>query len=174
MSDEKDVTLWGITSELRAIEQALINNGGEIDEEKEQLMERLNQVLSTKVDGVVNFVRSQEDFVESIDKRIEELKKLKTKILNGMKRFDSYVLNCMDSQGVVKLEGQFDQIMIRKPAQVLEIVNEDDIPLEFLSVETKEIRKIDTAKIKELLKKGETVPGATLVFGKRSPTYKSK
>lgn len=168
----KELTLYSITSELKQIEIMLQESGGEITEDLEEALNYISDNLTTKTDNMVGFVRSQEDFVGLIDSRIDELKDLKTKTQKGLQKLNDYILGCMDNLGEVKIEGQFNSMSIRKPTQVVDIYDEDELPLEYLKKKVVETMTIDKVQIKKDIKSGKEIPGAKLVSGNRKVTFK--
>lgn len=168
------VSLYGITETLKGLEKAIAEAGGEVTEETEAMLEQISVELSQKTDGVVGWVQSQEDFVEAIEKRIGELVDLKAKTKKSLENFNNYVLTCMDRMGVTKIEGDFSVVNIPKPRSVVEIIDENSLPLDYIKTETKKITKVDKKAIGDSLKKEIEVPGAKLSMGTRKPKFKVK
>ena len=72
----------------------------------------------------------------------------------------------MERTGKDKFVGTINAIKLRKSAKVVNILDEDKLPLEYMT--KKEVFSIDKKAIGEMLKAGEEVPGALLEDGKVS------
>lgn len=164
---------------LFAIEQQLkdlfeqFNNDEENADAKALKLASLSDALVTKTDQVAAFRDSLDAFVEYLDDKIKELKERKEQYENKITRFDEYVANCLAIQDKKELVGQLYKIQKRKPSQVVEIVDETKIPIEFISVPEPK-PSIMKAEIAKAIKAGEIVEGARLVDGKTSIQYKVK
>lgn len=163
-------SLYHISSNLINLHQELEKNCGELTEENESLLEQLSIELKTKTDGVIDYVKSQENFIEAIDKRLKELQELKRTSKNKLDNFNKYVVNCMDLLDEKKLQGSYGSISVRKPTVVVEIVNEDDIAPEYLNV--KKVVTINKTAIKKDLQAEKKVNGAKLTTGQRKASFK--
>lgn len=170
--DSREVTLYGITEELKAIEETVIDSGGEITPEAEEALKGLEVLLQEKTDGVVGFATSQVDFIEKIDKRIAELQALKTRTTNGLTRFNEYVINCMMRMEKKKIEGNMTSITLPKPRTVVEITDENALPVDMLNIKEVTTKKPNKTKIKEHLEAGNQITGARLSTSKQSIKYK--
>ena len=167
-----DKSLWHISTELKRIEQDIFDNDGEITEKQDEIMETLSRELSNKVDGVVHFIREQHYFLDKVESEIKRLREIKAKTENGLERFNGYVVGCMDQKEVTLIEGEFEKIAIRKPSQILEVIDQDEVPTEFIKV--KKTISVDKAEIKKRVKNGEDIPGVKLVDGSRKAVFKNK
>lgn len=136
-------------------------------------IEELERALTTKTDQVAHYRESMSNFVDLIDAKIEELKERRQTYENRLKRFDDYVLSCIEVTGKNEFKGELYSIKPRKPAQAVEIFDETLIPIEFVKIpEPKPM--IMKAEISKALKAGEIIGGARLVDGKKSLIYKIK
>lgn len=167
-----DITLYNISQQFLDLEKTLLECGGEINDDKELILEEISGLLQSKVDGCVGFVKKQSDIIIAIEKRIEELQELKTSREKVIGKFSDYVLGCMDIMKKEKLEGEFSKISIRKPPKIVEIVNEDDLPIDCLNIQTVTTKKPDKKLIKDKIESGEEVPGAKISFGQRKVIFK--
>lgn len=167
-----EISLYQISQKFIDLENKLIESGGEIDEEKELILKEITELLQTKVDGCVGFVQRQNDVLSAIDGRIDYLNGIKAARKKALERFSGYVVSCMDHMKVVKLEGELSKITIRKPAKVVMITNEDDLPIDCLNIQTITTKKPDKKLIKQKLEAGEEIPGAKIIEGARNPIFK--
>lgn len=166
------MNLYQITTELKNTLDQIAENEGELSEDTESSLDVLSQELLRKTDGVCEWIKSQTDYLGLIRSRIDELKTLKENKERKIERFNQYVIDCLDRLGEVSIEGEFSKIQIRKPSTKVEIIDENEIPLEY--VKSKTTITIDKASIAKKLKAGEKVPGARLTLGERKPSYKEK
>ena len=79
-------------------------------------------------------------------------------------------MDCLVRMGKDKIVGEMGQISTRKPAKVIHIEDENLIPEDFASY----TRVIDRSKVKDALKNGEEISGASLIDGKKSIQFKMK
>ena len=171
MTTDVNQTLYGLTQELVELENSLMESGGEISVDQEAIMVRLGEALTAKTDNIVGFVKKQEDTIQAFANRIDELKTAQNKYLKGLDKFNEYVINCMKQRGVTEIKGQLTTIKMRKPTKIVEILNADNIPQEFIKTTTKTTTSVDKTKVKNALKNGEEISGAQLSDGKISVKF---
>ena len=102
-------------------------------------------------------VRNLESNIAAIDteiKRLQELKRLKQ---NNITRLKEYTKECMNIQGIKKLETSLGNISIRKTPASVKILDETKIPLEYLNV--KQVTSIDKKTLLDDLKDGLILEG---------------
>ena len=162
-----ELTLYGITEEILKLDEILEKDAGEITDEYLARLNEITPLLTKKVDGCVGNINREKDLIKAAKDRITALrdfiKAKETKIEN----FNIYVAFCLEKTGEKSFDGELHQIKLRKPSQVVEILNENKLPGECIIVET--ITKIDKKKVKELIKNGEMDTGvARLIDGKIS------
>lgn len=162
-------TLYNITAELSALEEALEESDG--SELNPEIMKLLVEQIQERTDGVVGFQNYLEDQVAAIDNRTKELADYKRSIVNKMGRLDHYVASCLKQLGTNKLEGKLSTIKRRAPVDVVTVINENEIPMEFLRTKVEP----EKTKIKAALKAGQEVPGAVLEKSQAiSMTYENR
>jgi hypothetical protein len=122
----------------------------------------LELLLTKKVDSCVGWVQSQEAKINQINEAIEQLEQYKEKIENKISKFDSYVNQCMIKLDTDKLSGELSSIKKRKPTKIVKIINENDIPIEFIKVPEPR-PTIAKSEIAKALKAGQEVAGCELV-----------
>lgn len=159
-------SLWEITEDLRALDQLIEEQGGEICEITDEISNEINLLLSTKADGCAEYVKSLEEQSESIDKRIEELKTLQKRIDGKREKFLSYVDICMRRINLEEAKGSFYRFSFRKAPPSVLITDENLIPVQFI-VERVSISP-DKKAILDALKKGEKVAGAEIAPEKKT------
>jgi hypothetical protein len=167
-------SLYQISTEMDQLLEEVTAAEGELTPELEAKIAQVNQDLVEKTDGVVAWVNSQEDLIELAKKRISELGEFISRTNNKLQKIDSYVDACLKRAGTNKIEGKLYSISKRKPVQVVTIVDETLIPMDFIKIPEPKpaVQKTEIAKA---LKAGQEVPGAILEESKNiSITYKLK
>ena len=171
-------SLFHIENELKTLLESLES---EPDSQEERTLGKetslrliqLTDALTQKTDQVAHFRESLEHFVDYLNDKISELKERKDFYERKIEKFDEYVSNCLSIQDRKDFTGQLYKISKRKPSQVVEIVDETKIPIEFISVPEPK-PSIMKSEIAKALKAGEIIEGARLVDGKVSIQYKVK
>tara|TARA_Y100001963_G_scaffold17759_1_gene21949 strand:+ start:38017 stop:38556 length:540 start_codon:yes stop_codon:yes gene_type:complete len=170
---KNELVLYNIASEIYELEAEIMRCGGEIGEREESLIEELGEILEERVDEVVQFVQQMDDEVEMGKKRLDEIKQFIKVRENTRERIKTYALEAMKKLGKKAITGAIYEVKTRKPTQVLEILNEDDVPLEYLDSQV--IVKIDKKALLKAVKSGEVDhPSIGIVDGKESLMFKTK
>ena len=126
-------------------------------EDLEVIREIIKKEIQNKSTGIVAVVRNLESNIAAIDteiKRLQELKRLKQ---NNITRLKEYTKECMNIQGIKKLETSLGNISIRKTPASVKILDETKIPLEYLNV--KQVTSIDKKTLLDDLKDGLILEG---------------
>lgn len=160
------MNLYNISQEVLALEDMIINDGGEFTEDHEELQKYVNNMLIHKVDNFVNFIQKQEDQIEIAKKRKDEITKFIKQRENLIERLENYAMVCMKFLKTEKIEGNLHYLKFRKPSQIVEIIDENKIPEQYVKVIVE--RKIDKMALKDELKKGTVIEGVCLSNGKES------
>ena len=145
------MNLYELSSDLIAL------NDIESVEDLEVIREIIKQEIQNKSTGIVAVVRNLESNIAAIDteiKRLQELKKLKQ---NNITRLKEYTKECMNIQGIKKLETSLGNISIRKTPASVKILDETKIPSEYLNV--KQVTSIDKKTLLDDLKDGLILEG---------------
>jgi hypothetical protein len=133
-------------------------------------MEGVQLSFEEKAQNIVNVMKNVTTSVSSIDEEIKRLQSKKTTIKNKEECFKNYLRENMEKTGINKIECPLFTITLSKPAQVVEIIDELELPDDVIEIETK--IKPNKAEIKKLLQSGEDLSGAVLVDAKRRLTIK--
>ena len=126
-------------------------------EDVEVIREIIEQQIQTKSTGIIAVIRNLESNIAAIDteiKRLQELKRLKQ---NNITRLKEYTKECMNIQGIKKLETSLGNISIRETPASVKILDETKIPLEYLNV--KQVTSIDKKTLLDDLKDGLILEG---------------
>jgi hypothetical protein len=171
MKTEDRLTLYDITDDIVKVFDAVTEREGEVTPELDAALQKAEALLLEKAHRCAGYRESLEDAITRIESRIEELEALKMRFKSKLESFDDYVTTCLRKLPEQEIKGDLVTIKLRKPAKQVEIYDEALIPLEFVKIpEPKAV--IQKAEIAKALKDGVDVPGARLVDGKQSVTYK--
>ncbi len=166
MSNKADLTLYGITKEIEALDQLLDMEQGEITEEYEQLETEAKAMILKKTDGCVGYLKREEDWINNAKLMISNINDVIRSKQKKIDKFKGYMTECLDMVDDQYLEGSRFSLKFRKPSKIVTITDEDKVPPKFTTVET--VVKIKKAEISKALKAGEEVGGAKLEDGKRA------
>ena len=156
-----NISLYNITQEQLYLNGLLEESGGELTPEIEEAL-ALNES---------NFLVKGESYIESVAKykALEEAAKARKQYFDEVaktaakiqQRLKDSLLNAMDTFGMTKAEMGLHTVTTRK-SQVCEIYDADLVPDRFTIIE----KKVSKTAVKDALKAGEDVPGATLTESK--------
>ena len=123
---------------------------------KEQLEKELTELLKQKSQNIIGYTKNIELTIEAMkteEKRISEQRKV---LENKLDNFKQYVKECMEQNGIKKIETVLGTISIAKNPISVEIENEEKVPDEFKTIIT--TTKIDKTKIKDNFKETGEIP----------------
>lgn len=118
-------TLFQLSADMAAIEDALWENGGELTEELAIALQETELSLTRKADGYNSLLRSFASQKEILKAEIDRLTKLKRVAENAEKRIKQHVCDTMGTFGIDKIEG--DRCKITRVRTSAIDVNEDMI-----------------------------------------------
>ena len=145
------MNLYELSSDLVAL------NDIESVEDLEVIKGIIIQEIQNKSTGIVAVVRNLESNIAAIDTEIKRLQELKKTKQNNITRLKEYTKECMNIQGVKKLETSLGNISIRKTPASVRILDETKIPSEYLTV--KQVTNIDKKTLLDDLKDGLILEG---------------
>ena len=124
--------------------------------------------IETKAQGVALMARSALQFVPAIDAEIERLQALKTRNQRAHDGLMEYAKRCMESAEISEVKTPLFTLSIVKNPPAVEILNQVEIPDEYLS-EQKPLppRTPDKKKIAAALKAGAPLSWAALTQSTR-------
>lgn len=153
-----NLSLYEITSGF----PALMENEEITEEDKKKIEEELTVLLQQKSQSIIGYTKNIELTISAMkeeEKRIAEDRKI---LENKMARFKDYVKECMERNGITKIETGLGTLSIAKSPVSVEIMNEDKVPSEFKQ-EVVTV-KIDKTKIKNNFKEtGEIPTGVNII-----------
>ncbi len=96
-------TLYELTGQMAAIEEALEENGGELTPELEEVWQETAESLPMKVDGYNKVIANMTAYSKNIDAEIKRLQTLKKTADNSVKRVKEHLVDVMKQWGIAKL-----------------------------------------------------------------------
>lgn len=142
---------------LAQIEEA----DGEVAPHMEQALGFTAEAFQEKAISVGFVVKQFDSGVATIDAEIKRLQSLKSMAIRKQEWFENQLSGAMHQFGVDKIECPTLKISFRK-SEAVEIDNETLLPQDVLEVVPATF-KISKTKIKEAIKAGREVPGASIV-----------
>jgi hypothetical protein len=150
-------SLFIIQNELLTLIESIEEAGGEVTPEQESQLVISRSELANKSVNYIHYIKKLESDLELAkvyEAQIKSWKDRKTKIIDRLK---DALLNAVLING--DIETEIFKISTRKSESV-EVMEESAIPMHYFT--SKLVKQLDKAKIKEDIKKGETIPGVEL------------
>lgn len=157
------MNIYQIQNEFQLIIAEVINNEGEITPELETALTINKEQLQSKAVDYSYVIKQLDSDCEQIDaelKRLQQLKKVRTNLAERLKNTISDAMNLYE---VEKIETPLIKLSFRNSESV-EITNESQLDPCFIV--TKTITTPDKKAIKDAIKNGEVVTGATISYNK--------
>lgn len=161
------MTLFQIGDEYRALRQ-ILENDLEFDQETgevvdnslvfKQLFDELKASLDDKLNNYQRVIIELNGQIDTITREIKRLQNRKTAIANNIERMKEAMLGGISASGNTSVKTDFFTFHVRKSESV-NIFDEDKLSRTFLRMKFEP----DKNKIKDAIKKGETVEGARVV-----------
>lgn len=168
-------SLFQLTAEQRAIEEALWENGGELTPELEQRMNDNSEALVVKANSYSVLIRRFESASDAIAKEIKRLTALKKTADSSVKKLKSNVENCMTTSGIDVLEGSMTRFSFKKNPPSVQVDEEKILApymkkvqelVESLPVYIKINVEVSKSAIMDIYKEKKPIPdGAQIVQG---------
>ena len=153
-------TLFNITEEFLQIEKALIESGGEIDENTEKTLAINKQDLYKKSEGYVSIINKIDAEVNYIDNEIKRLQNLKKIRKNIIERLKASISNAMTIFGIKIIELQLNKISFRKSKSVSISCDIQDLPDNCKIIKVEPISKTE---IRKMIESGTTIEGVEII-----------
>lgn len=141
---------------------ALMESEEITEEDKSKIKAELTMLLQQKSQNVIGYVRNNELTIEAMKEEEDRIASNRKVLENKLARFKQYVKECMENNGITKIETGLGTLSIAKSPVSVEIINEEAIPSEF----KQEIVtvKVDKTKIKNNFKEtGEIPDGVNII-----------
>lgn len=153
-----NLSLYEITSGF----PALMENEEISEEDKKKIEDELVVLLQQKSQNIIGYTKNIELTINAMKEEEKRIADNRKALENKMAKFKDYVKECMEKNGITKIETELGTLSIAKSPASVEIVNEDEVPSEFKQ-EVVTV-KIDKTKIKNNFKEtGEIPAGVNIV-----------
>lgn len=155
--------LYEITEELRDIENQIIEAGGELTEETEQALTKIELSLEEKAENIAVTVINFKNTKVMLNSEIERLKARSTMFENAEKNLKEYIKVCLESIGKKQLKLPLVTLSVVAGRDGVDVWDESIIPKKYKKTQT-----ITTVDKKSILtdSKESPIPGAKVVKGK--------
>ena len=131
-------------------------------EDKNKIEAELTMLLQQKSQNIIGYTKNIELTIEAMKEEEDRISGNRKALENKLTRFKQYVKECMENNGITKIETGLGTLSIAKSPASVEIINEDAIPSEFKQ-EVVTV-KIDKTKIKNNFKEtGEIPDGVNII-----------
>lgn len=173
MSTPNKLSLYGITDEMKTLDELIAMEGGEITPEIEALEKEVLDLLTMKTDNFVGYINHLNDEIEAGKKRIAEFQTFVKYRENAVKYLKNYVVQNMEKLDTKKIAGDFSSISYVKPRQNLEVFDIDKIPAEYL---TRKVEMVVDKKelLSDLKNNNIDCKGARIIHGAPSVRFNMK
>lgn len=154
---DKELSLYEITGafpKLMAQEEMS-------EEDKNKVEEELTTLLQKKSNAVIAYSKNIELTIKAMKEEEARISNNRKSLENRLEQFKKYVKECMEGNGINKIETDLGTLSIARSPISVEIVNEEEIPDEYKEVIF--TTKVDKKKIADAFKStGELVEGVEI------------
>lgn len=151
-------SLYEITSAF----PALMEKEEISEEDKKKIEDELVVLLQQKSQNVIGYTKNIELTINAMKEEEKRIADNRKALENRLDNYKKYVKECMERNGITKIETELGTLSIAKSPTSVEIINENEVPEEFKQ-EIVTI-KIDKTKIKNNFKEtGEIPAGVNIV-----------
>ena len=154
---DKELSLYEITGafpKLMAQEEMS-------EEDKNKVEEELTTLLQKKSNAVIAYSKNIELTIKAMKEEESRISTNRKALENRLEQFKKYVKECMEGNGINKIETDLGTLSLAKSPISVEIVNEEEIPDEYKEVIF--TTKVDKKKIADAFKStGELVEGVEI------------
>lgn len=155
------MTLYEITGELLALLE-MAENPDTDPETLRDTMEAVSGELEEKAEGYGCVIRQLEYDAAALATEIKRLTNRKRAIEENVQAMKSRLQDAMTATGKTKLKTSLFSFAVRKNAPALTVTDEDKIPERYWVLPEP---VLDKTALKDDLKAGQEIPGATLTQG---------
>ena len=157
------MNIYQIQNEFQLIISEIINNEGEITPELETALQINQSQLQSKAVDYSYVIKSLDSDCDAIDNEIKRLQQLKKVRTNLAERLKNTISDAMNLYEVEKIETPLIKLSFRN-SESIEITNESQLDACFIV--TKTVTSPDKKAIKDAIKSGVLVEGATISYNK--------
>lgn len=123
--------------------------------------------LEIKAQNVAYAIRNLEATAQAIKDAEKQMADRRRAMENRAQHIRDYLQTCLEIAGVQKVECPHFALSIKNNPPSVDVFEPKLIPAEYMKTPEPPPPVVDKAAIKEAIKSGKEVPGATLVQGKR-------
>lgn len=154
------LSLFNIKEEYRRLAEEIIESGGELTPDLDEALQINQTMLQEKASNYGYIIKQAEYEIDMLDAEIERLKAFKNDRQKMADRLKEKISDAMNVYGIEKIESGSIKLSFRKSESV-EVTDEKVIPSEY---KVPQPDKISKSAIKDAIKQGEQVPGASIVI----------
>lgn len=117
MSQDKSMSLYALSAELKPLEDALEAAGGDTGGMTPEVVDRVTELLTAtqeKVDAYGRYAKHLEAMAKAVDDEIRRLEERKQTFQNRLKRLKQAADSAMAVRGIAKVEGVLTTIIRQK------------------------------------------------------------
>lgn len=155
------MNIFNIQNEYKLLVSELIENGGELTPELELSLQINKDQLQSKSENYAYIIKQIDAECDIIDNEIKRLQQAKKVRENTVERLKSTLTIAMNTFEVTEIKTPLIKVSFRKSESIV-VYDVNSLPQIFKTVKVTETP--DKAKIKEVIKNGDTVVGAELVI----------
>lgn len=153
----RELSLYEITGEF----PKLMAQEEMSEEDKNKVEEELTTLLQKKSNAVIAYSKNIELTIKAMKEEESRISTNRKGLENRLEQFKKYVKECMEGNGINKIETDLGTLSIAKSPISVEIVNEENVPDEYKEVIF--TTKVDKKKIAEAFKStGELIEGVEI------------
>lgn len=131
------------------------------EEDKNKVEEELTTLLQKKSNSVIAYSKNIELAIKAMKEEETRISTNRKTLENRLEQFKKYVKECMECNGINKIETDLGTLSIARSPISIEIANEEEIPDEYKEVIF--TTKVDKKKIAEAFKStGELIEGVEI------------
>ncbi len=161
-------TLYDLSAEIAAIEDALVESEGEITDDVAARLDALDMTFEAKVESIVQLYRNFIGLGLAAEAEEERLARLRQSRQNAAKKLKGYLHHCLERAGRPRVEGPGFKVRLQTSStpSVTKLPPVGSLPERFLKPLPTD-REIDRRALVEAYKAGEPLPeGVEIEKGK--------
>ncbi len=160
----KDLSLYELSGDLQVLHDEIMEAEGEITPDLERALDRLNLLMTEKVEKISRWYLSLQRTGEALDAEIERLKNRRNARRNLQDRLKAYMKLCLEKAEKTRLEFSTLTVTLQRNPPSVAVLDHSQLPARFVRITT--VSEVDKDGLREALRAGERIPGAVLVTDK--------
>lgn len=156
--------LYELTEQHKELEALAEGDDVELQVALSDTFEAIEGEFDDKAVSLINVTHNIDSDIEALDAEIKRLESRKKSMSNKKEWMREYLRTNMEASGITKIECPVFSITLGKGRDMVEVLNEDEIPPDYLNIKTS--MDPDKKLILEGLKKGEEIAGCKLTKSK--------